>query len=135
MLNLSVAVSRRVKKGDEWVDEPIWTDVTLFGKRCQWLHDHMRTGTLIEAVGELSLREYTGKDGEKRTQVELFARDIRPLDKFESRTADASSSNVRGEHRDDFRGNSRNNNTSRPPYGERRYGNHGDYVPQDDVPF
>lgn len=111
VINFSIAVSHRAKKDGEWVDAPIWTEVSYFGVRAQWLHDHLQKGTLIEAVGELSVRTYEGRDGQTRTQIELNARHVAPLDKFERRegTASASSasasSSYRPQHRDGLSGN------------------------------
>jgi single-strand DNA-binding protein len=80
VLNLSVAVKHRVKKNGEWVDEPIWVGVTLFGKRAESLAKMLQKGSRVGAVGELNVREYETRDGTRRTAIELIARDVEPLD-------------------------------------------------------
>jgi len=95
VLNLSIAVRQRQIKSKEgqWVDQPpVWTDVTLFGGACQWLSQRLTKGSLIAAVGELGLREYEARDGTRKTQIELFATKIDPLDKREGETRDAARS-------------------------------------------
>jgi single-strand DNA-binding protein len=83
VLNFSVAVQRRVKVDGQWQSVPIWTDVTLFGTRAEWLSERLKKGSHVEAYGELGIREYEGRDGKQHTQVELLARDVNPLDKRE----------------------------------------------------
>jgi single-strand DNA-binding protein len=83
VLNLSVAVAqRRIKdKEGKWVDQPpVWTDVTLFGANGQWLSERLAKGSLVEAVGELGVREYEARDGTRKTQVELVATRVFPLE-------------------------------------------------------
>lgn len=118
VLNLSVAVARSVKKDGQWIDATIWTDVTLFGRNAKWLSENLRTGMLIGATGELGLRTYTARDGTTKTQLELFATKVEPLEKVGERARDdgaSRSGNV--QHRDDFK-----------QHREFDYGN-------DDLPF
>jgi len=99
VLNLSIAVKQRqIKSKDgQWVDQaPVWTDITMFGGACQWLSQRLTKGSHIEAVGELGMREYEARDGTKRTQIELFATKINPLDKREGETRDAARSGGSG---------------------------------------
>jgi single-strand DNA-binding protein len=79
VLNCSVAVSNRVKKNGQWVDESIWIGVTLFGKRAESISQHMTKGMRVAASGDLNVREYDARDGSKKTAIELIARDIELL--------------------------------------------------------
>lgn len=125
VLNLSVAVNRRAKVKGEWVDQPIWTDVTLFGKRCQWLHDNLQKGSLVEAVGELSVRTYEGRDGERRTQIELYAREVKALG---PRSAEHDQATHKPEHRERSGG-------TRPGGYQPQQAELGHYEPEDNLPF
>lgn len=80
VLNLRVAVGQRVKRGGEWKDEPVWLTVTVFGKRAEGLAKLLSKGSRVGATGELRVRQYETRDGGKGTSVELFARDVVPLD-------------------------------------------------------
>lgn len=80
VLNLNVAVQRRVKRDGAWVNEALWVGVSLFGKRAESLSRILRKGNRIGAVGELNVREYTTREGIAKTAIELLARDVEPLD-------------------------------------------------------
>lgn len=78
ILNASVAVENRVKRGSEWVNETLWVRVALFGKRGEGLAKHLKKGTRCAASGELNIREYESH-GAQRYSVELKANDIEVL--------------------------------------------------------
>jgi single-strand DNA-binding protein len=124
VLNLSVAVDRRVKKDGQWVNETMWVDVTMFGKRGESLSKLLAKGKRVAACGELNLREYTGRDGVVKHQLEMIARDVEPLE-FADKTGAATNGGA-GTHRDDFRGT-----------GRRQQQAYGQYAPpeDDDIPF
>lgn len=125
VLNLHVAVPNPVKRGNEWKDEPIWVDVTVFGNRCQWLHDNLRTGSLIEASGRMSLRQYDGNDGKRHTRVELVAKECNALSNFGDKAEHRQQS---GREAAQQRGGMRTHGT-RPGTGAYPYD------PNDDIAF
>ena len=131
VLNLSAAVKqRRVKSAaGEWVDQPpIWIDITMFGSSCQWLSERLRKGGLIEAVGELGIREYTARDGTKKTAVEMFASRIAPLDKREDEPRAAPRNDRTSSYQPRSRGSSGSEHEDRGyPDSELPY--------SDDIPF
>lgn len=76
VMNLRVCTNRRVKKGDQWVDEPAWHTVVVFGKRAEALAKcNLTKGEMVGVEGTLEYRSYE-KDGEKRTFAQILADDI-----------------------------------------------------------
>jgi single-strand DNA-binding protein len=80
VLNLNVAVRQRIKKDGAWVNETLWVDVTLFGRRAVGLAAILNKGSQLGATGELRMRRYEGRDGTQKTAIELVATSIWPLD-------------------------------------------------------
>lgn len=89
VLNMRVAIPNRVKRGSEWVDEAMWVTVTVFGKRALGLSKILKKGRLIEASGELRLREWEGRDGGHKLDVECIASRCDPLGKGDGAAGDA----------------------------------------------
>jgi len=59
----SIAVNERKKKGDEWVDEPMFIDLDMWGKRGEILAKFAGKGSFIVVNGRLEIRKYERKDG------------------------------------------------------------------------
>lgn len=70
-LNLRIASKSREKQDGAWQNVTTWVGATVWGKRAQGLADILRKGSYVVVSGSLRLREYTGRDGDKRTSVEL----------------------------------------------------------------
>lgn len=75
VLECAVASGDYAKDGEK----TYWTRVTLWGKRAESLSRLLTKGRLVAASGHLSVREYTGKDGQARTSLELRADQLEPL--------------------------------------------------------
>jgi single-strand DNA-binding protein len=71
----SVAVNRRRKQGDEWIDEANFFDVTLFGRRGEAIQRYLTKGTQIAVQGELKQDRWE-QDGNRRSKVQIIANDI-----------------------------------------------------------
>lgn len=71
----SVAVNRREKRGDEWVDaDPTFVDVTMFGKRGEAFGKHHSKGDPCFIEGELRLDRWQDKNtGENRQRLKVVA--------------------------------------------------------------
>ena len=63
--NFTVAVNRRVKKGEEKVTDFI--DCTAFGKTSAFLNGFFHKGDGIEVEGRMESRKYADRDGNNRT--------------------------------------------------------------------
>jgi single-strand DNA-binding protein len=74
----SIAVNRRRKNGDQWVDEPNFFDVVLWGRQGETLHQYLVKGKLIGVDGELRQDRWE-QDGQNRSKVEIVANNLQLL--------------------------------------------------------
>jgi single-strand DNA-binding protein len=74
--DLRVAVNNNQRGADgEWVEETLWFRVSVWEQAAERLAEQLRKGNKIFAEGQLRVREFEGRDGEKRQSLELaFAR-------------------------------------------------------------
>ncbi|MFW5811629.1 MAG: single-stranded DNA-binding protein [Alkalispirochaetaceae bacterium] len=71
----SVAVNRRRKQGDDWVDEANFFDVTLFGRRGEAIQRYLTKGTQVAVQAELRQDRWE-QDGNRRSKIQIIANDI-----------------------------------------------------------
>jgi single-strand DNA-binding protein len=58
-------------------DKPtIWWNCSLFGKRAEALTQYLTKGQSVTVSGNVTQREYTDKDGNKRTAMDVRVNDI-----------------------------------------------------------
>ena len=58
-------------------DKPtIWWNCSIFGKRAESLAQYLTKGQAVTVTGSVSQREYTDKDGNKRTSMDVRVTDI-----------------------------------------------------------
>ena len=74
----SLAVNRRRKQGDQWIDEAHFFDLSLLGKRAEALNQYLTKGTQVAIQGELRQNRWE-KDGQSRSKVEITVNDIELL--------------------------------------------------------
>ncbi|MDR0447901.1 MAG: single-stranded DNA-binding protein [Treponema sp.] len=74
----SIAVNRRRKTGDQWVDEPSFFDIVLWGKQGETLHQYLVKGKQVGIDGELRQDRWE-QDGQNRSKVEIVANNIQLL--------------------------------------------------------
>ena len=75
---LSLAVNRSVKKGDQWVDEVSFFDVTVFGKMAESLKQYLTKGKQVAVTGVLKQDRWE-KDGQKFSKVSILASSVQLL--------------------------------------------------------
>jgi len=78
----SVAVSHSKPDGNGgWVDEGTdWYRVTVWGDRAERTAEQFRKGNKVFVEGRFRTREFEGKDGQKRTSLEITADNVISLD-------------------------------------------------------
>ncbi|MDR2700929.1 MAG: single-stranded DNA-binding protein [Spirochaetaceae bacterium] len=74
----SIAVNRRKKSGDQWVDEPNFFDIVLWGRQGETLNQYLVKGKLVGVDGELRQDRWE-QDGQNRSRVEIVAANLQLL--------------------------------------------------------
>lgn len=78
-----VSFSVAVKAGYGEKASTTWARCSMFGKRGESVAPYLTKGQLVGVVGELSAREWTTKDGQTRTSIEVRVNDLTLLGKKE----------------------------------------------------
>ncbi|MDR2518350.1 MAG: single-stranded DNA-binding protein [Spirochaetaceae bacterium] len=68
----SIAVNRRKKTGDQWVEDANFFDVVVWGRQGEALNQYLIKGKLIGVDGELRQDRWE-QDGQNRSKVEVVA--------------------------------------------------------------
>ena len=77
---VSIAINRRVKKGQDWVDEANYFDVVIFGKQAETLKRFLTKGKQIAVDGFLKQERWQDQQtGQTRSAVKIVANDIQLL--------------------------------------------------------
>jgi len=66
----SIAVNRRKKQGDSWVDEASFFDAVLWGKLAEAMQQYLTKGKQVAIQGELRQSRWE-QEGQKRSRVEI----------------------------------------------------------------
>ena len=73
--NISIAVNRSKKNGDQWIDEVNYFDVTIWGKTAENLKPYLTKGKQIVVEGYLKQDRWE-KDGQKFSKVTVVANNV-----------------------------------------------------------
>ena len=127
--DLRVAVNDNRKGPDgEWIEETLWFRVSVWEQQAERMAEQLPKGNKVYAEGQLRVREYESRDGEKRQSLELaFARVVN-LER-RSRDEEGGGSGGSGSYGD------------APPQvkprgaGQGRGSSSGDEMDVDDIPF
>lgn len=78
VLGFGVAVNDRRKNQQtgQWEDVPNFVDVTVFGKRAEPLSRYLHKGDKVAVEGRLRYSSWEGKDGSKRSKLEVVADEV-----------------------------------------------------------
>ena len=150
--SFSVATNSRVKKGDQWVDEPNYWDIDLWGKKAESVNQYLTKGKLVAVSGDMRQDKWE-KDGQQRMKVRINANDVQLIGGGQGSGEGKQSWNgPGGDSRPtgmDGRGSGRSDSDSRSEGGQaaQRQGNQGREQPRkpdvspppdnftDDIPF
>jgi single-strand DNA-binding protein len=73
---IGLAVNDRVKKGDQWIDEATFVDVTLWGRDAEIVNEYLGKGSPVLIEGRLKLDRWE-KDGQKHSKLKVVAQNVR----------------------------------------------------------
>jgi len=78
--NISVATTERRKNvAGEYEDHTTWFRVTLWGRKAELANEYLAKGRQIYIEGHLRQEEYTDREGNKRTSLEVTATEMQFL--------------------------------------------------------
>ena len=76
--NVSIAVNRSKKNGDQWVEEVNYFNITIWGKTAENLKPYLTKGKQICVEGHLKQDRWE-KDGQKQSRVTIVAEQVQLL--------------------------------------------------------
>jgi single-strand DNA-binding protein len=75
----SLAVTRKWKQGDDWMEETSWFDLTVWGEPGEHFAQSCVKGSRVIAVGRIEIQKYEARDGGgERQKVVLVADEVGP---------------------------------------------------------
>lgn len=78
--NISIAVNRSRKQGDQWIDEANYFNVTIWGKQAENLLPYLKKGKQIAVEGYLKQDRWQDKTtGQTRSNVSIVATNVQLL--------------------------------------------------------
>lgn len=78
--NFSIATTNSYKDKDgNWQNETTWHNVTSFNLS-DYFKDNLKKGKKFYVEGRIAKREYTDKDGNKRTSTDVISEKLIPLE-------------------------------------------------------
>jgi len=125
--NISIAVNRSKKNGDQWIDEVNYFDVTIWGKTAENLKPYLTKGKQIIIDGYLKQDRWE-KDGQKFSKVTVVANNVQLI----GGRGDGTSQPASGAPHFQPANNSSNGYSS--GYSNDSYGDTGMDIPED-IPF
>jgi single-strand DNA-binding protein len=75
---LGLAVNDRVKRGDQWVDEATFVDITLWGRTAEIANEYLSKGSSVLIEGRLKLDSWE-KDGQKFSKLKVIGERMQML--------------------------------------------------------
>jgi single-strand DNA-binding protein len=78
--DVGVAINDRVKKGEEWVEETTFVDVTLWGRTAEVANEYLGKGSQVLIEGRLKLDTWE-QDGQKRSKLKVVGDKMQMLGK------------------------------------------------------
>lgn len=75
----SLAINRRRKQGDAWVDEANFFDIVLMGRQGEAIQQYLTKGKQVGIQGELRQNRWQDDAGNNRSKVEIFATNVQLL--------------------------------------------------------
>lgn len=78
-LRLAVNSRRKDNQSGQWIDEPNYFDVTVWGAQGENCQRYLGKGRPVAVDGRLKWREWTTQDGQKRQAVDVVADSVQFL--------------------------------------------------------
>ena len=79
--NVAVNQSTKNQQTGEWVEATDWFRVSVWGDRAERAAESLRKGNRVFVEGRFKTREFEGRDGQKRTSLEITADSLVSLER------------------------------------------------------
>lgn len=76
VLKFGICVNKRIKRDDEWTDEPMFFDVETFDRYAIKMAHGITKGRKVTVHGKLDYRAWETDDGSKRSRVSIKAEEV-----------------------------------------------------------
>src|SRR3954467_7934659 len=127
--DIGLAVNDRVKRGDQWVGEGTFVDITLWGRTAEIANEYLSKGSPVLIEGRLKLDRWE-KDGQKHSKLRVTA------EKMQMLRAPDGAPGAGGGGAGGAAGRSRGGPTEdQSTYDDSEYMPAGGPPPSDDIPF
>ena len=76
---LNLATNRKVKDGENWVEQADWHRVVCFDKLAEICRDYLKKGSQVYIEGRLQTRKWQDQQGQDRWTTEVVASEMQML--------------------------------------------------------
>lgn len=76
---LGLAVNSKYKSGDEWKDDVLFVDITVWGRSAENCAEYLSKGSPVMIEGRLKFRSWEDKEGQKRSKIDVTANSVQFL--------------------------------------------------------
>jgi single-strand DNA-binding protein len=76
--DVTLAVNDRFKRGDQWVEEAVFVDITLWGRTAEIANEYLSKGSPVLIEGRLKLDRWE-KEGQKHSKLRVTAEKMQML--------------------------------------------------------
>ncbi len=78
--DIGLAVNDRVKRNDEWVEEPTFVDITLWGRTAEVAGEYLSKGSPVLIEGRLKFDTWDDREtGQKRSKLKVIGERMQML--------------------------------------------------------
>jgi single-strand DNA-binding protein len=91
-LTIHVACNKSTKKGEEWVDETSFFDVTVWGKSAENLKSKIVKGSPVRVSGRLQQDRWQDQNGSNKSKIYIVADSVKvyPKEQKQNNSGNAS---------------------------------------------
>lgn len=130
----SVAINRRRKNGEEWIEEVHFFDIVLWGRQGEALSQYLIKGKQVAVEGELRQNRWE-QDGQARSKIEIVANNIQLLGGAASSGGQQMNAGSQGSYQRSNTQSAYQVRQNQPPMPEDSYESDFDNSNFDTIPF
>jgi single-strand DNA-binding protein len=131
--DIGLAVNDRIKRGEQWVDETTFVDITLWGRTAEIANEYLSKGSPVLIEGRLKLDRWE-KDGQKFSKLKVIGDKLQMLGS-RGEGGGGGGGAPRGRSRGGSSGGGGGGEDMGGSFDDDQYSNVGAPPPSDDIPF